>query len=515
MDVLFINPASQRTNYQKLSKRYTAVEPPTWSLLLAQSCRSVGYKVGILDICAEKLNHEEVLIRIRSINPRLLCFVVYGNNVNAGTANMSGAIELSVYLKNTGFNTPIAYIGSHVQALPYDVLEKEHSIDFIFTNEGVYALRELLKNKINLKQLDNIKGIGFRKDGKPFLTLPSPLVPQDKMDEDLPGYAWDLLPYINRPLDLYRAPMWHAEYDENKRTPYAAIQTSLGCKFACDFCMINIINRTDNDPIGVAGNYSNMRYWTPDFVIKEFDKLVALGVETIRIVDEMFLLNPKYYMPLCKKLIERGYGDKLRMWAYSRVDTIKNQEILDLIKRAGIKWLCLGIESGEKKIRTEVSKGKFEDIDIKGIVTKVHKAGIKVMANYIFGLPGDTMKSMQTTLDLSMELCTLGWNAYAAMPLPGSKLYKDAMEKGQELPDDYDGYSFHAFNSTPLPTINLMPKEILKFRDDAWKIYHTSKPFLDKIEKNFGLKARRNITNMSKIKLKRKIYCTSYANKSD
>ena len=149
MDVLFINPASQRTNYQKLSKRYTAVEPPTWSLLLAQSCRSVGYKVGILDICAEKLNHEEVLIRIRSINPRLLCFVVYGNNVNAGTANMSGAIELSVYLKNTGFNTPIAYIGSHVQALPYDVLEKEHSIDFIFTNEGVYALRELLKNKIN------------------------------------------------------------------------------------------------------------------------------------------------------------------------------------------------------------------------------------------------------------------------------------------------------------------------------------------------------------------------------
>ena len=57
-----------------------------------------------------------------------------------------------------------------------------------------------------------------------------------------------------------------------------------------------------------------------------------------------------------------------------------------------------------------------------------------------------------------------------------------------------------------------MPKEILKFRDEAWQIYHTSKPFLDKIEKNFGLKARRNITNMSKIKLKRKIYVKNIKN---
>ena len=38
------------------------------------------------------------------------------------------------------------------------------------------------------------------------------------MDKDMPGYAWDLLPYKTKPLDLYRAPMWHAEYDFEKRT---------------------------------------------------------------------------------------------------------------------------------------------------------------------------------------------------------------------------------------------------------------------------------------------------------
>ena len=88
------------------------------------------------------------------------------------------------------------------------------------------------------------------------------------MDIDLPGYAWDLLPFNNKPFDLYRAPMWHAEYNSENRTPYAAIQTSLGCQFGCNFCMINILNRNDNDEIGVAGNYSGMRFCPQNLYLK-------------------------------------------------------------------------------------------------------------------------------------------------------------------------------------------------------------------------------------------------------
>ena len=57
------------------------------------------------------------------------------------------------------------------------------------------------------------------------------------------------------------------------------------------------------------------------------------------------------------------------------------------------------------------------------------------MANYIFGLPGDTKETMRKTFDLSLELCTVGWNTYAAMALPGSLLYKNALEKKHQLPD--------------------------------------------------------------------------------
>lgn len=504
IDVLFISPGNSTGIYQELSDTYSAIEPPTWALLLAQSCRSDGNKVDILDVNAERLDKDSVIDRIKALNPRLLCFVVYGQNVNAGTVNMSGATFMSKYIKEKGISIPIAFAGSYIQALPIKTLKDECSIDFGFTNEGVYALRNLLKQP-NFNDLKSINGIVWRNGTEIVINPPEKLVPNNRMDIDLPGYAWDLLPYKEKPLDLYRSPMWHAEYTLENRTPYAAIQTSLGCQFSCNFCMINILNRNDNEEIGVAGNYSNMRYWSPQFIINEFDKLIELGVYTIKITDEMFLLNKKYYAPLCEMLRDRGYGDKLRMWAYSRIDTVRDPELLKLVRSAGIKWLALGIESADKSVRLEVSKGKFEEVDIRRVIQQVHDADIEVMANYIFGLPGDTKESMQKTLNLSKELCTFGWNAYAAMALPGSQLYKDAVNNSIPLPNTYEGYSFHGYDTFPLSTETLTAAEILSFRDKAFEEYHSYPPFLEKIKNKFGQIAVDNIKKMLNIKLKRKI----------
>jgi hypothetical protein len=505
MDILFISPGNSSGIYQSLSESYSAIEPPTWALLLAESCRSIGFKVGILDINAERLSNESILDRINELKPKLLCFVVYGQNVNAGTVNMSGAVFVSKFLKSKNVKIPICYIGSYVQALPIKCLKEEESIDFACTNEGVYAIRNLAALN-DFSNLEEIKGIVWRKNGVVTINPPEKVVPNDRMDIDLPGYAWDLLPFDKSPLDLYRSPLWHSEYDESKRTPYAAIQTSLGCQFACNFCMINIINRNDNEEVGVAGKYSGMRYWTPEFIIKEFDKLYSMGVRTIKITDEMFLLNKKFYAPLCEMLRDRGYGKDLMMWAYSRIDTVRNPELLKLVRSAGIRWLALGIESAEKSVRLEVSKGKFEEVDIRKVISQVHDSGIEVMANYIFGLPGDTLESMRKTLEFSKELCTAGWNAYAAMALPGSQLYKDAISKNIQVPDKYEAFSFHGYDTMPLPTETLSAAEILKFRDLAFEEYHNDSKFLEKIKNKFGIRACENIKNMLQVKLKRKIY---------
>ena len=199
-----------------MSKTYSAIEPPTWALLLAQSTRSVGFNVDILDANAENLSKQNILNKIKNNYPKLICLVVYGQNVNAGTTNMSGAVDLGEYIKNN-LNIPISVVGSHVQALPVETLKKEKSIDFVFTNEGVYALRNILKiSQYIPENLSKIKGIAYRDGDKIIMNDVESVVPNEKMDIDLPGYAWDLLPYEKKPLDLYRAPMWHAEYDFEK-----------------------------------------------------------------------------------------------------------------------------------------------------------------------------------------------------------------------------------------------------------------------------------------------------------
>ena len=148
--------------------------------------------------------------------------------------------------------------------------------------------------------------------------------------------------------------------------------------------MINIVNRNNNNDHISAANSPGMRYWPVDLMLNEFEKLADYGVETLRISDEMFFLNKKYYEPLLQGIIDRGL--KFRMWSYSRVDTV-NPRFLELFKTAGIDWLCLGIESGNQNVRREISKGKFQEINIRDAVKQVQEHDMYILGNYILDFP--------------------------------------------------------------------------------------------------------------------------------
>ena len=215
VDVLFVTPDSSLAAYQDLANLYSAIELPTWSLLLASSVKN-GFEAAILDCDAEKLSLNNSVKRIDEFKPRLIVFVLYGQNPNSGTTSMIGALKLAQAIKDADIIAPICFCGSHTQALPYDVLSLS-SVDLILLNEGVYALNNLLKSNLG-DDLSTIKGIGHKIGGKPKLNSPERIVPQDRMDEDLPGYAWELLPYKSKPLDLYRSHFWHADFDHDSRT---------------------------------------------------------------------------------------------------------------------------------------------------------------------------------------------------------------------------------------------------------------------------------------------------------
>jgi anaerobic magnesium-protoporphyrin IX monomethyl ester cyclase len=503
MDVLFINPDSSAKAYQDLAKVYSAIEPPTWSLLLAESCRAKGFDVAILDCDAERLTLEQSISRIKDARPRLVVFAVYGQNPNSGTTSMIGGLALARAMKESALPCPVCFVGSHTSALPLEVLAND-CVDIVLLNEGVYALHNLLKSNLG-SDLQHIRGIGYKKrdaGGKlmPLLNPPQSVVPQERMDEDLPGYAWDLLPYREKPLDLYRAHFWHAEFDHAKRTPFAAIYTSLGCNFGCDFCMINIVNRVDNAAEVSAANSRGMRFWSPAWVAREMEKLARLGVRTLRISDEMFFLNRKYYEPVLQQAIDRDFG--FNMWTYSRVDTVR-RDYLELFKKAGVNWLALGVEAGNQNVRQEVSKGSFKEVNIRDVCKSIQESGINIISNYIFGFPEDNLQTMQETLDLALELNTEMANMYPCQALPGSPMYFTARKNGWALPDSYEGYAFLSYESQPLPTKYLTSAQVLQFRDEAWQKYFGNPAYLALVESRFGVQQRKNVEDMASIRLKR------------
>ena len=498
IDLLVIAPSAKKL-YQKLATDFSAKEPNLWAGLLANVARKSGYQVNIFDLEIENPTEKDFYDIIETLKPKLILIVVTGQNPNASTAAMAGAVETSNWLKNNTPNYKIAFVGPHMSALPKETLFKHSSIDFVFTNEGVYTLLELLQTNFLISDLKKVKGLCFRdEDSNIILNKPSAIVPQNRMGNDLPGIAYDLMPKLKN----YRTSSWHANYIDNDRSPFASIYTSLGCIFKCEFCMINIINRNENGNHLPASHFNTFRYWEPEFTIKQLDYLAESGVKQLKIADEMWVLNPKHFLKLCDLIIERDY--RFNIWAYTRIDTIKPQ-YLDKLKQAGVNWLAPGIEAGNQIIRKEITKGKFKDINIREIISLIRKHDINVVANYIFGLGNDNWKTMQETLNLALELNTENVNMYCSTPLPGSPLYLKGIRKGWLMPSNYNEYGFLAYEHIPSRTKMLTSSEILEFRDYAFHVYFESPRFLSMIHKKFGYDAVKNIKRMTSIKLKRKL----------
>lgn len=483
IDAVLINPGNMRQVYQELAADFSAVEPPFWVAVLAAFLRNNGFSVEVIDANAENISPEEVANRVSELKPYLTAVIVYGSQPSASTQNMTIAGRICSTLKERT-SSKVAIGGLHPSALPKRTLEEEN-VDFVVEGEGPYTLISLLNAlKSGKGDYSDIPGLWYYEDSAVRSNPRAPII--GNLDEVLPVAAWDLLP-----MHKYRAHNWHCFDDIENRTPYGAIYTSLGCPYSCIFCCINA-------PFGKPG----IRYRSPELVVKEIGVLgEKYGIKNLKIVDELFVLHERHYMSIVDLIIKEGYD--LNMWAYARVDSVKFEN-LEKMKKAGINWLGLGIESASELVRDGVNK-KMRRKDVKDVVRRIQDAGIRVGANFIFGLPDDTIDTMQETFDFAVELNAELANFYCAMAYPGSKLYDIAVKEGWELPKEWHGFSQHSYETLPLPTKYLSAKEVLKFRDDAFHRYFENPEYLSMVEEKFGKQVKEHIQEMTKTRLKRKL----------
>ena len=495
--LLIVSPSSHGI-YQDLAKDLSAKEPNLWAGLLMNAVRAKGFPVEFFDLEINR-NPKSFKASIESIEPDLVLFVVTGQNPNASSASMDGAVEAAQLVKDEYGKCKIGFVGPHVNALPMETLDRHDFIDICFTNEGVYALVSLLATDLSDEALKGTLGICWKNaQGESVMNNASPIVPQDMLETDLPGIAYDMMPSLDR----YRTSVWHTQF-KGDTSPFASIYTSLGCFSRCHFCMINTINRTDNNPNHTAANFNVFRYWKPEFTIKQLEYLAEQGVKHLKIADEMFVYRPKHFIKLCELIIERKLD--FNIWAYSRIDTAKPQ-YLETLRKAGVRHLALGIESANQNVRQEIDKGRFKEVNIREIVQTIDSHDIGVGGNFIVGLPTDTYASMQQTMNLAFELPLANMNVYCSTALPGSPLYLEAKRAGRRLPEKYSQFGFLSYDHIPDSTDELTSDQVLEFRDYFFNAYFTNPGVLNHMKNRYGQIAVDNIRKMTNIKLKRMLY---------
>jgi radical SAM superfamily enzyme YgiQ (UPF0313 family) len=493
-DLVLINPGDRAANYQSLGDSLAAIENPIWGGLLASFARRRGFSVEILDANAEGIDPETVAERIEELDPILTAVIVYGHNPSASTAVVPIAGETVRTIKRRSPEQQVLMIGGHVSALPEQTL-REEGPDYVSTGEGFYTITELIEclKQGAKSELRRVSGLLFEADGALHKTSMPKLV--NDLDFEVPGHSWDLLP-----MDTYRAHNWHCFGHPDERQPYAAIYTTLGCPFRCEYCCIQAPFKTGEQALGFRSNANSYRRWNADTVMRQIDTLVqTYGVRNIKIADEMFALDKRHVYGICDQIVERGYD--LNIWAYARVDTV-DMEFLEKMRAGGVRWLCLGIESGSERVRNDVNKS-FKPEKLLETMKNIESVGIHVNANYIFGLPEDDMDSMRETYDLAVDLNCEFANFYSAMAYPGSALYRTAKKKGWSLPDSWASYAQLSVKTKPLSTRHITGEQVLEFRDTAFDDYFARPEYLEMLYKKFGAETVVHVRQMASESLER------------
>ncbi len=467
--------------YATTADEFSAIPPHVQLGLLASYIKSKNIDVEIIESDVDGISINELIERTEKKQPLILGLICTGANPSSSTMTMTGIIEFFQNFNRRGSKVKSFIWGPHPTVLPERTL-RETGADFVVRGEGYETMVELF-NALRGKDsnIDKIDGLSYldKANGKSRYVenKDAPLI---KTLDTLPIIDWETM----NP-SRYKAHNWHCFGDINNRTPYAIIWTSFGCPFKCTFCCIN----------NLFGKRMQ-RFRSIDSVIDEISILVEKhNVKHLKVLDELFVVKPKRVEEFCDKLEEKGYD--LNMWSYARVDTI-NGRLLKKLKKVGMNWISYGFESAAPEILKDIKKGCKRDVG--EVIKMTQDEGVYICADVMFGLWEDNIETMKRTYDFLVKYNFEWANMYPVFAYPGTEAYKTF-----EGPESWKAYSLYGYECVPAGTKYLSPREVLRFRDEAFIKYHSRSEYLRMIENKFGTESKEHIIKVVSIPLRRRL----------
>jgi len=390
---------------------------------VAASALKAGHRVDVIDMCGEGLGKTE---KVHG------SYVSYGMSFSELEARMKNTELIAfslMFSQDWPFNRELIrhcrtlwpesiFVagGEHATALPEYILKDCPELDICVMGEGDIVFPELLERIGSGIDFDEIKGIAYRREGAVKINERQSRV--SSVDE-LPLPAWELFP-----IDKYLFEEKNYHVRRGRTMPMLA---SRGCPFRCFFC-------------------SNENMWGKPWLPRKPDLIVEemlfyrekYKVRNFIFSDLSAVVHEKNLVKMCELLISKKLNITWQMPTL-RLDKVK-PETLFLMHKAGCMELDFAIESGSENVLYSAGK-KISPAELCSKIGHAVDIGINTCANIIVGMPSEKFRDLLKTIFTVLKLAFIGLhelNVFPFVPYPGSKYFREYLEKGKiELNDNY------------------------------------------------------------------------------
>ena len=395
-------------------------------------------ELEILDCNAEKIDWKLMQKHIESSNPDVVA------SSSLSTCNTYAVAKTLETAKRVAPEALTITGGQHFTATAEKSLETYPEIDVIVRGEGEKTLADIVAHRGEKVALPLIKGISFRRNGEIIHNEPRQLM-ENLEDLPFPGYH-----LVKDNVDKY-----HFSIMAGDKAPYVLIEGARGCNHECTFC-------------------TQWRHWQSRWRLKSAKRIADemdfcqsnFGSEFIWLTDDNFGSGSRP-REIAEEIIKRKMPEDVSWFVQARCDDIiRNKEALPRLRKSGLNWVLLGVESSSQSTLEKFKKG-ITPQDAKTAVKLLQENGIFAHAMIIIGQRKDTHKTIAQLREFANELDPDFVMFGILTPFPGTEIYEEAERNGWIMDRNWLHYDMiHAIMPTETLTIEEVQEELYKcYRD--------------------------------------------------
>jgi radical SAM superfamily enzyme YgiQ (UPF0313 family) len=395
-----------------------------------------GISVKVLEAVAESLSFDQIIERIREINPDIVA--------SGGQTPVSvNSIKIFRRVKHDISSRIVTLAGGpHFTFTAEESLKSCPELDIVVRGEGEYTILEVCQRFAKGEDLEGVHGITYRAASGKIIRNPDREQIQDL--DSLPFPAWHLFPY--------------------KKYHWTGINvigtsTSRGCKFKCPHCIVWKIHQ-------------GRRLKSPKRIVEELVWVKRkFGIDTFSFHDDSSFSEREHLESFLDEM--EKCGEKIYWYYETREDVLLSyRDLWHRMKDNGMFKIVIGLETPNNELRAFYGRNELKHKEVEDMFYYLeHELDILVAVYLLFGSPDETKESIMETINYGKHLypryCSFIMGV-PVTPFPGTELHKEMKAKDLITTYDWGQYGF----GQPIIKMKVSPEEGNRLFRQFWmKVY--------------------------------------------